>query len=61
MTEGEVEVSHDRDTTSTPVFQFTTPTLKVSTMTIEVLDVGRGFARNPAIGREPVPTNRPNY
>ena len=30
-------------------------------MTIEVSDIGRGSARNLAIGRKLVPTDRPGY
>jgi hypothetical protein len=58
---GKTKIAYDQDESSTPVCQLTTPTLKISPMTKEVLDTGRGFAGNLAIGREPIPTDRPNY
>jgi hypothetical protein len=60
-TEGEVEIPYDRDASSTPVCQLTTPTPKISPIPAKVSDVGRGSTGNLAAGREPVPTDRPSY
>jgi hypothetical protein len=57
----EVKIPYGQDETSTPVCQLTTLTLKISTMTKEVLDTSRGFAGSLAIGRELVPADGPDY
>ena len=54
MIKRKVKIPYDRYAASTPVCQLTTPTLKISIMTIEVSDAGRGFAGSLAIGRESV-------
>jgi len=60
-TEGNVKISHDRYATSTLICQFTTPTLKISTVTTKVSDTGRGSVDNPTTGRKPVSIDRSSY
>jgi hypothetical protein len=56
-----VKIPYDQYAASTPIFQPTTPTLKIPITTTEVSDVGKGSTGNLTIGREPVPTNGPSY
>jgi hypothetical protein len=60
-TEGKVKISHDRYAASTPVCQFTNPTLKISFTTTKILDEGRGSVGSLTTGRKLVPIDRPNY
>jgi hypothetical protein len=59
--ERKVKIPYDRYATSTPIFQLTTPTLKISVMTIKVLDACRGSVGSLAIGRESVLVDGPGY
>jgi hypothetical protein len=61
VTKGKVKISHDRYETPTLVCQFTSPTLKISIATTEVLDASRGSAGSLATRRKPVPADRPSY
>jgi hypothetical protein len=56
-----VKIPYDRYTTSTPVCQLTTPTLKISITIAEVSDAGKGPTSSLAIGRESVPADGPGY
>ena len=55
VTKGKTKIPYDRDATSTPVCQLTTPKLKISILTIEVSDTGEGSTDNLATRRESVP------
>jgi hypothetical protein len=61
VTKRKTKMPYDQDATLAPVCQLTTPTLKISPMTTEISNVGRGFAGNLTTGREPVPVDRPSY
>jgi hypothetical protein len=61
VTKGEVKIPYDEDEARTPICQLTTPIPKISLTIDEVSDVVRGSAGSLATGREPVPTDRPNY
>jgi hypothetical protein len=61
VTKGKTKIPYDRDATSIPVCQLTTPTLKISLTTIEISNIGRGSAGSLATRREPIPTDGPHY
>ena len=61
MTEGKTKIPYDRDATSSPICQLTTPTSKISLTTVEVSYIGRGSTISLATGREPILADIPNY
>jgi hypothetical protein len=56
-----VKIPHDRHAAPTPIFQLTTPTLKISVTTTKVLDAGRGSIDSLATRRELVLADGPDY
>jgi hypothetical protein len=61
VTKGKTKIPYDGYATSTPVFQLTTPTLKISLTKTKVSDSRRGSEGSLATGREPIPIDGPNY
>jgi hypothetical protein len=61
VTKGKTKIPYDREATSTPVCQLTTPTLKISLTTTKISYTDRGSAGSLATGREPIPIDGPNY
>jgi hypothetical protein len=61
VTEGKIEISHDRYATQAPVCQFITTTLKISIATTKVSDTGKCSVGSLVTRRKPISKDRSSH